>query len=822
MSSFLKCLKASWIIILPLISYNFSYGQTVDNEIRFTEEFKFKSEIFQITVNPTENEGLNIALSAYVNNKKLDTTFLLLQLKEEIFLTKLHQVIEKKFYNVAFSNEERIWLNNIGYNIFRRMLLLSIFEDPQTPIAGYLYINDLVAISPYANDSTSLFLRPARNRKEKLNLICNRIKSIKQKIEAIDLIYKFPRHPITDICDDETDLDNFNRGELKDAISNHLITLTLLQKELDNKKMLKIAENDMEIAQKNALTKQKNLDSLSALISERSDRIKHQIDSLEDYKSAERTRLAFLKRELAITARIQSTYANLSENYKNIQSALKGSGGNENSSDKLYFSSVSISDTISSIDNDLEKLLNQTKKEIDSLENISPEGVSSLSSEATKRLKSTARKTETRIREIQDQIAELKIPKSFNDNGMVSALEEVKNAKAKRNEAIKYINELATSIEKQIFGQFDVDSLQIEFYDGLIKNIYVTGKYLESNLEFENPLPISFSALTDFRNYDDIELIDRSRNYKLPLKNILKYVPQYNLNTEDYSPMNSNYFVVPKKKALVLLKEETTELLKAKIYTDLVGFDDDQPNGIIQSEISKKFIINARKRYVGKKPPIFIGFFNYYEPQLTFSKIENNNKELNYSIKPLLESGSNDTISSVNYVSTIDILNHAYLSLKFLNLNIVSIDFPDIKSTFNLNSGIALHRVLMSDSTSNSNTRPGFDRRNVNIFVPNFELTWIVKPDPRYGINTSANIFNVDMLNDEFIQVGDVDEYRLDQSAAKNSWVFNLQLEAFIKPNKNEGGEIFFRSRFYWLTKDATNNFSQIQLGYSFKILGRN
>ena len=158
----------------------------------------------------------------------------------------------------------------------------------------------------------------------------------------------------------------------------------------------------------------------------------------------------------------------------------------------------------------------------------------------------------------------------------------------------------------------DVDSLVIEFYDGTIKDMCLfTHTSCGAIVIFSNLMPISFSS-----KYDITKLSARSdRNRKLYaykiyynqghfenppttpfvyIDEVLDYVRFIKLLTEDYSPSNQVVTVKPGQPLMQLEKETTSQIVEARIYSDLVGIDDDQPNGLIQVEAWKKLMLNTK------------------------------------------------------------------------------------------------------------------------------------------------------------------------------------------------------------------------------------
>lgn len=122
------------------------------------------------------------------------------------------------------------------------------------------------------------------------------------------------------------------------------------------------------------------------------------------------------------------------------------------------------------------------------------------------------------------------------------------------------------------------------------------------------------------------------------------------------------------QKAAKLYKEESSRLFEAVVYTDFFGvFDEASPNGIIQTEVNKRFNVETSRLDMGNKcwaflfPPLFlaegIGFFQFFDAKFRYSKIEKNNKFLlPQSYENLDQNGS--VISTEFYYSPLLLYQH--------------------------------------------------------------------------------------------------------------------------------------------------------------------
>jgi hypothetical protein len=65
---------------------------------------------------------------------------------------------------------------------------------------------------------------------------------------------------------------------------------------------------------------------------------------------------------------------------------------------------------------------------------------------------------------------------------------------------------------------------------------------------------------------------------------------------EDYSPVNSVIELRPSHAIAELKKEKRSRILDVAAFTDFVGMDQGQPNGLVQIEAKRKFNINTKSR----------------------------------------------------------------------------------------------------------------------------------------------------------------------------------------------------------------------------------
>lgn len=350
---------------------------------------------------------------------------------------------------------------------------------------------------------------------------------------------------------------------------------------------------------------------------------------------------------------------------------------------------------------------------------------------------------------------------------------------------------------------------QIEFTDGYIRNISITGKLIRKDksnvplynkLVFKNAIPIGFSSLKDFNRIPEIKLKSSSKHettlIQLALSEFLSYHPNLRINTRDYCPTNGTINIQHPIAQIKLYKEEASKILNAKIYTDVLGLQEDNPNGIIQTEVEKKITLWTRRRTFIKGTNL--GLIQYAKPYVILSKVEKQNKYLE-----LKEKQNKDSLK----VNSLDLMKHEAFRVG-TDINLITFDGPSAKSTICWDMGVAFSKVIISDTTTVETAESNKTHiNNLNLYTKaNIQLF----PDERYGINFSYQLNYYSTLNHK------VTLLPIKEKQKNKNWIQNMELMAFLKTGNV--GKIFFR---YRLNSSLTNwdyNFAQVQLGYSFDI----
>jgi len=300
---------------------------------------------------------------------------------------------------------------------------------------------------------------------------------------------------------------------------------------------------------------------------------------------------------------------------------------------------------------------------------------------------------------------------------------------------------------------------------------------------------------------------------------IIDYDREIDVNANDISPEPQKIILDENQVSSKLYKEESTKLFEAIVYSDFLGvFDEENPNGIIQTEVSKRFILNTKRRDVTNGwfwklifPPLAIsegyGYLEYFDTKIILSKIEENNKFLLPENIMSLDSKNNKVMK--NYYSPLSIFQHRSFSIGG-DLNLINLENQNSKLNIYFNTGFSYGRSGLK-----------LDDNNEGKFINSFELPLEVKlhfiPEKRYGLQISNKFSWFNILSSDIENLSSIENKIL---VDKKSWLNTTEIMTYL--NTSSTGNLFIRYRFIHELGNIKNNFSQFQFGYSFFILERN
>ncbi|WP_306350070.1 hypothetical protein [Flavobacterium sp. '19STA2R22 D10 B1'] len=378
--------------------------------------------------------------------------------------------------------------------------------------------------------------------------------------------------------------------------------------------------------------------------------------------------------------------------------------------------------------------------------------------------------------------------------------------------------------DKQI--SFDVERITIEFDEGTIKNIFAdlipnvpeyTAIYGRKSIRFRNNKPISTSGKFDPEKFakhaifagDDIilrNLIKKDEgqeicDLKFNLNELVEYKVAAENDNEDYSPQNAVIILTPENNIIELKKEKTANAFSARIFTDLMGLNEDQPNGLVQIEVSKKLNLYTNRFQVFSAFSNW-GFLTTITPILTFSKIEE--KDRNY----ILDGNAVNTTQLVDgranfYIKPIEVLKYQNFNFGVL-LNVFKLNITNYKTNFQINYSLNYGRLSVADSVFIENggivALPSKLKTNISTIKHTLGIAMELKPNPDFGL----------MLGFDFLWLKTKKE-RYAYLPETTNLIYVSWLEGFLK--LGDASKAFIRYRYHRQDGNSQENFQQIQLG---------
>jgi hypothetical protein len=394
------------------------------------------------------------------------------------------------------------------------------------------------------------------------------------------------------------------------------------------------------------------------------------------------------------------------------------------------------------------------------------------------------------------------------------------------------------SIEVDTSKKYTVKDVQIEFRNGYIENIIALCIKDGKEIQFVNRVPIPVSIIRDVIKMSEVRLYNMDHdsrknggNYFIKLDDLLAYFPVLQSKRRDFSPADHSAHYTPIDDfKYILRKSPTKELFVAKAYVDLFGFIDENPNGLIQTEIVKQLNINNIRRPLLPNKPMMANYALFQDAYIfgTLSKIEGNNREFPVRTINFIE---NNQLRTFKYVSPVDLIRHQFFSLG-VDLKVFQMNFNELKSTLDIGIKHQIGLTILKDSirtiTDNQITTTNELIKTTvatNQVAPN--VTWTTQLDERYGIAVSYDLNFLFMRYDDFRLVRSFTNYESTGNRGGSPIIGMFGVNIWFKPasdiqlakaNAPDRGELFFRFNLHQNFAQKTERFFQVQLGYSFHI----
>lgn len=409
-------------------------------------------------------------------------------------------------------------------------------------------------------------------------------------------------------------------------------------------------------------------------------------------------------------------------------------------------------------------------------------------------------------------------------------------------------------------------SVEISFYGGFIEKIQVKGKLegSKTSIVLNNKYSIGISSTKNITQISDNKIFSNEKFSKEIISNIfkttkeryesaadekeitpailyketeiqyakqnksslytyvdaiIKYVKKVDVNANDVSPMPQLILLDINQPESKLYKEESTKLFEAVVYSDLLGlFEDQNSNGILQTEIKKTFNINTkrfdspRSRWFFWFPLIYFsegcGFFQNFEAKFKYSKIESDDKFIIPSTINL-QQADNSVVSSEPFYTNLDLYQRMNYSVGG-NINVLTFENQNAKLNMYFQVGGFFGRTGLKENEEDTD---GFFVNHLEI---PFEYKFHLLPEKRVSFTYSNKLSYFKILDSDI----NLKSVRNGELRGKNEWLhsFNINLNV----NVSSTGKLFARYKLIHDFKNINNNFSQLQFGYSFYLLKNN
>lgn len=413
-----------------------------------------------------------------------------------------------------------------------------------------------------------------------------------------------------------------------------------------------------------------------------------------------------------------------------------------------------------------------------------------------------------------------------------------------------YINQLVMPAVADDPGKLrgEIKNIQIEFRHSFIERIEVVVyvKETDETLYFTNNYPIAFSVESDYKGLVNIKLFNRDwltrdrKNYRndtyyIWLGDFLQYQKYYQPGRRDFSPENGVVKLNESESSKVVQKSTLAELFEAALYTDCIGLFDNNPNGLVQTEIKRSFSLWG-SRYpmaFSKEYKKNVGFYQYLQILSSITKIEKHNRALPLSETDYIQNG---VLQRNRFLTPIDLVNYSNFNFH-LKLNQFLLDFKRIKSQLEFNYLGSFGVTALQDSVKTIDSVNNIVTINVapsvrptSFFTAGGEVLFRYQGDERWGFKAYADArylwaseryYQLVPHYDDFVNKRGIDEFK--------SAYFTFGSLLWISPGNfvaanhtpTNAGSIFARFNYNQSFYERKQHFFQVQIGYSYNIFAK-
>lgn len=347
-------------------------------------------------------------------------------------------------------------------------------------------------------------------------------------------------------------------------------------------------------------------------------------------------------------------------------------------------------------------------------------------------------------------------------------------------------------------------SCQLVFENGFIASIIVSGEINGKSVQFSSQYSIGITTRRNVLDLQKVRLWDELGNSEafILLNEVIEYARINDVYTRDHSPQDGKLILNSQNASQAVYKSPQSKLFAVKVFSDFVGINENNPNGLVQIEIDKR--INLWTRRVNK-----LSRMTFLNPYFEWSKIEEHNRTLPLSL-----------VNNIQYTSPLEVYRYSMVETG-VPINLTEYDGSVVGFQVNVLPAITFTNI--ADSTAQESNGSATMSERINSFMLGGELKFTFSPEKAWNFVISSRPFYYWNMNSS-VRYNSIlqkpDEQVLE---APNRWLNDVSIQVGIRLGQNYDNHFFARLGVIHELENLNNNFAQVQIGYAtfFKTKGK-
>jgi hypothetical protein len=327
-------------------------------------------------------------------------------------------------------------------------------------------------------------------------------------------------------------------------------------------------------------------------------------------------------------------------------------------------------------------------------------------------------------------------------------------------------------------------------------------EYCFSNRHY---IPLRDAFDIDNLNTEHVNLliaqISKSLIASIDLSDVLRTIRSGTLASGTYISADTT-FTLPSKGIVVVKKSSIIDNLNLKVFTDVMGYEKNSINGVVQTEAKINFILNpssnSKQQFTDEVLKINRNrhewvWINRISPYIKWMRMENNNSSL--------------SIESTTQGDVMNLFKYATLDMG-TDFNVITYRTDSKLFTANLAAGIWRTKVVQ-----NKNDSTDVNNLFVSTFYLNPTFEFKFYESDRLDFSLGVGVFGATKLG--IISAEDLKNIKSKLTSydfTSNHFWGQIQECVNFHPNGNWRNSIFLRANQYWNPKNSHFTF---QIGYS-------